>query len=270
MHAAEEVTHGEVGKLETYLAYDTSLSPAEGELYLVARLGCESELYVDGAIDGVGLWHGVHLFWVEVSHLGYLLHGHLEGIHAEKVAWLEVELAAHYFFIDACVSVDLYLVDGGLYAFADAHFEVNGVAYDVALYVHHIVKDVALIVVECADRLLLALAFESLVDEDSVVDIAFLHLKDAVEVFGAEDGVAYPVDAADVIFLAFVDVDVYVNKVVAEVYNTVAVDVGITVAEFVVLLDDALFVFFIFFLDELLCLEEALEAFFIGLLQEAA
>ena len=210
----------------------------------------------------------VHLFGVEVSHLSKVLVGLLEGIHGEEVTWLEGEFTANDIFINSCIAVDLDLVDRGLDTFHDAYLQVDGVVFFTHFYRVDTVEDVTLVVVVVADSVFVAL--KAAVDVFGVIDIAFLHAEQSVELVGGIDSVADPADVAYIVFLTFVDVDVDVNKVVAEVHHAVADDLGITITHFVIFLDDALLVFLVFLGDEFLGSHEVDQLVLMGFLEQTA
>ena len=100
-----------------------------------------------------------------------------------------------------------------------------------------------------------------------VVYISLFHPEQVVQLFRWIERVTYPGDIAQVVFITFIYLDVNVYCFVIKWGNTVFDDHCVTVSQFVILVDDKLFVFFIFFVDELLGSEQVFQlTFFVGLL----
>ena len=124
----------------------------------------------------------------------------------------------------------------------DSHLEVDGVADDVHLGGLERVEDVSVVPIEVANGVVVL--NKSLFHELLVVDIALVHSELRTQEVGGVDGVADPVDVSDVVFLAFVDLDVDVHVLGIVVPNTVFHDDGVAESVFVVFLDEFLLVFF--------------------------
>ena len=106
---------------------------------------------------------------------------------------------------------------------------------------------------------------DTVVQQFLVVDISFLHPELFVQQVGRIDRISYPCNVAEVILLSFVDFHVYVYCFIIVCRDTVGHDLRVTVTEFVVFVEDFLFVFFVFFLNELFGTEQVDEfTFFVG------
>ena len=75
-----------------------------------------------------------------------------------------------------------------------------------------------------------------------VIHIPLLHAQHAAEVFGREDGVAHPCDVADIVFFALVHLNIYVDMLLVHIPHAVFHDGGITIAQFVVFVEQVLLV----------------------------
>ena len=203
-----------------------------------------------------------------MAHLSDVLVRLLEGVHREEVARLERQFAADDIFIDAGVAVDFNLVDAGLCSLEDANLKVDRVAFLAHFDGLDAVEHVTVVVVIVRHSVIVFL--QALLDVLHVVHVALLHAQHVVEGVCRVDGVAHPRDVAHIVFLALVEMDEDIDGVVAEVHYAVGHNLSVAVAEFVVLLDDALLVFLVFFGGELLGSEDVGELVLVRLLEKSA
>ena len=201
-----------------------------------------------------------------MTHGCYLAIGTFEGLLAEEVAGLVAELAADNVLVDAVVTVDAHVADVGLLVLLDAHLQVHAVAHDVHLHGVELVEEVAVVVVEVADGVVIRA--EALLEVRLVVDVTLLHAQLIVEVCRRVERVSHPLDVADVVLLTFLHPDDDVDRALVVGAYAVVDDAGVAVAELVVLLDEAFLVLGPALVDELLGAEPAAhEAAFVGLLE---
>ena len=167
-----------------------------------------------------------------------------------------IEFAAHYMLVHARVTYYIYLIDGSRSALVDPHLEVNGVVVHIHLDGIDVKEEVTLIGVQFRHGIIVLR--ESFVELLEVIRRAGLDTQDGVEVVVGVDGVADPVDGADVVLVALADghIDIDSRGVFGVGGYTVGNDVGITVTKFVVLLDDGFLVVLELGGDELLGAEE--------------
>ena len=103
-----------------------------------------------------------------------------------------------------------------------------------------------------------------------VVHVATLHLECLLECLRAIERVAHPTDVAYIVFLALVNMEVYIHEILTHINHTVRVDIGIAETKFVIFLNHTLLILIKLVLNEFLGFEEALKAFLVGFLQETA
>ena len=186
----------------------------------------------------------------------------------EQFTGAHTQLAAHHLLIEAVVTVDYHLVDTRLRTLDDVHFEVDRVGVNVLLNRHEVEEEVAIVHVEVGNGIIVFGG--TLVEELLVVHVARLDTEDIVEHIRGVDGVSHPVDARDIVFLSFLNLEIHIHLVVIVVYHAVAENLGIAVAKLVVFVDDELLVGLVVVGDKLLLAEKLLEASaLIGLLHHA-
>lgn len=199
---SEEVLHGEVGEFESDASDDACLSPSGREFDLVAAFGGERIGDINGSRFGIRFdvfsEFCLQCFGVELVHLCEVLHGAFDGIHGEEVARFGSEFASDDVFIDAVISGDAHVVEGGLSSFVDSNFEVDGVVVDVDFDRIHAGEDVAVVVVEVCHGVIFVA--ESFVEEIHVIDISLLHFQDSFHEVRRIDRVADPGDVSEVVF----------------------------------------------------------------------
>ena len=182
-----------------------------------------------------------------------------EGVHkvllTEEHTGLRVELAAHDIFIDDIITADLHLIDGRLRPFGDTHFEGDGVAHDVGLHGIDASEDIAIIIVEVADSILIY--GETVLEALLVVDVPRADSQKLREQLGGVLRIPDEADILDIVLLPFVDleVDVYLAGT-RDGYNAIAHQLGVAIARSLVALDEVLQVLLVVRVDELLLLED--------------
>ena len=182
-----------------------------------------------------------------------------EGVHkvllTEEHTGLRVELTAHDIFIDDIITADLHLIDSRLRSFGDTHFEGDGVAHDVGLHGIDTSEDIAIIIVEVADSILIY--GEKVLEALLVVDVPWADSQELREQLGGVLRVPDEADILDIVLLPFVDleVDVYLAGT-WDGYDTIAHQLGVTIARSLVALDEVLQVLLVVRVDELLLLED--------------
>ena len=166
---SEEILNGEVGKRQTNAAHDTRLSPTGGQFNLVAGLGDQVPVDVDGSVVIIGLDVGNKLLRVKQIHLPQIIEGAHDGIAVEEVARFGAKLAAHDVFVHAVIARDADIVDGGLRTFADADFKVDRVVLNVDLDGIETAEHITVVIVLHTDGVLVLL--KTLVEQRLVVHV---------------------------------------------------------------------------------------------------
>ena len=115
-----------------------------------------------------------------------------------------------------------------LRALHDAYLYINRVINDVDVGGLNAREDITVIIVVVMHGIVVL--NQSLVHELLVVDVTFLHIQDLVENIRIIDGVAYPCDVANIVFLAFVDFDVNVDMLIVDRPDRVVFDSAIAEA----------------------------------------
>lgn len=203
-------------------------------------------------------------FGVELVHLCEVLHGAFDGIHGEEVARFGSEFASDDVFIDAVISGDAHVVEGGLSSFVDSNFEVDGVVVDVDFDRIHAGEDVAVVVVEVCHGVIFVA--ESFVEEVHVIDVSLLHFQDSFHEVRRIDRVADPGDVSEVVFFSLIVVEIDVHVFFIDVDDAVCDEECIAEAPSVKFFDGAGFVFLKFFGNVFFGAEEVVEFVFSCLL----
>ena len=201
-----------------------------------------------------------------MPHLRQLAQGaHDVGLGVE-LSGLGVEFAADDMLIDTGVADDVDFVDGGRLPLVHAHLVVDGVAVDTHLDGLDIEEEVALVGVEFGDGIIVLV--EAFVEFLEVVGVAALDAEDGVEVFVGVNGVADPCDVAEEVLCALIDseIDIDAGGIFGGTDYAVGDDLGVAVADFVVLLNDQLLVILKLLRDEFLGAEEVDDVVVVGLL----
>ena len=230
---------------------------------MVVGFRLEVEDDINGSVFFVRLRTDVHLFGVEVTGLcNFASRTHKVGFR-EQVARAHAQFAANHLFVEAVVTVNHHLVDGSLFAFEHAHFQCDGVAFNLTFNRNELVEQITVVHVKVGNCVVVLLS--AFVEQFLVVYIAFFNAEHIVEYASGIHGVAHPVDVADVVFLAFVDSEIDVDGLFVVVHHAVLHDDGIAVAFFVIFVDDELLVGFKIVGHEFLLAEEANKvALFVG------
>ena len=194
-----------------------------------------------------------------------------EVLLVEQLTGLYKQLTAYDLFIKAVVTVDDHVVDGGLWSLDHSHLKGDWVAVYVLLDGYELIEEITLILIDVGYVVVIALVgVGALLENLLVVDIAGLHVEHIVKEVARIDGVAHPVDWADVVLLALFKGDVDVDGLVVVGDYAVAQDFCVTVALFVILFDDAVQVVLEVAFNKLLLAEEVDElALLVGLLHRA-
>ena len=149
------------------------------------------------------------------------------------------------------------MVEVGLLALADAHFEVDGVAHNVHFRRLQVIEEVAVVPVVVTYRVLVLR--ESLVHQLLVIDVTFLHAELVAQVVGRGYGIAHPSNIADIVLLAFFQFYQDVDMLFVHIPYGVFEDGHVTVAQLVVLLNKGFLSLSVAFVGKLLGLEHGLE-----------
>ena len=230
--ASEEILEGEVGELESDSADDARLSPSGREFNLVAALGGEGIGDIDGARllvrHDVALYVLCEEFGVKLVHVRQFAYGAFDALHGEEVAGLGAELAPYDIVEHALIARDAHAVEGGLLAFANAHFEVDAIAFHIDFHGVETVEDIAIVVVLLPDGIFVFR--EALVAQADVIDIALLHAEGMIEGIGGIDRIAHPADIAEIIFPSFIEVEIDIHVLLIVGHHGVGLDEGIAIA----------------------------------------
>ena len=229
---AEEVGHGEVCELQSHAAYDTGLSPSEGELHLVVGLLLQVPVDVDSTVLIVRLHIRCDGLRVEIAHARQLTCRTLEGLLREQVSRLSTELTAYDILVEAVVAVDAYMADVRLLSLIDTHLQVYGVADDVHLCRSKTIEDVSIVPIFISDGIVIAR--KSLLEIGLVVHISLLHVEQTREVISRIDGVADPCYVADVVLLSLINLQVDVHMLIVDIPDTVLQYLSVTVSVLVI------------------------------------
>ena len=189
-----------------------------------------------------------------MAGLGYFTQrAHKVGL-TEQFAGLDAQLAAHNLLIKTIIAIDYYVVDTGLGAFHNAHFQRNTITVNIFFDRYELEEEISVVHVQRVDCIIIST--QSLVHVLLVVDISGLHTKDAVEYSIGIHCIAYPIDILDVVFFAFVNIDIDVYKFFVIRHNAITHDDSITITFFVIFFDNTIEVIAVVLLDEFLLAEE--------------
>ncbi len=264
----EEILDREVSELQSQLAYDTGLAPAEREFNLVIGFGLEVEHHVDSTVVFIGLHVGIHVLGIEMSGLSDFAQRTYKVALAEQFARFYTELAADNLFVKSVVAVDGHIVDSGLRTFHHTHFQRYAVAGNFAFDRHEVIEQVTVVHVQVGHSVLVF--GESLVHQLLVVYVAGLEFEIGVEYFIGVYRVAHPCNILDIVLASLVDVDVNIDHLLVVRHYRVSHDFGVAIALFVVLLEYAVKVVAVIVLNEFFLLEQVQNlAVFIGFLHGA-
>ena len=188
----------------------------------------------------------------------------MKSLAAEQIARLRTQFTPDNVFINTVVARDAHVVNGGLLAFANAHFKVDGIVHDVDFDRIKAVEDVAVVVILRTDSVFVFI--EALVEQRLVIDVTRLHFERHVERIGREHCITHPLNASYIILVTLEEVDVDVNVLVVDVHDTVTQQEGVAIAPLVHLVDDEALVFLVFLGKEFFRLEKVQQGRFMRLL----
>ena len=149
----QEVLHGEVRKLQTQLTDHTCLSPTGRELNLVVRLRCQVILDIHCSVLRIRYRLRLHIFRIEMSHLGNFTNGTHQVFTAEQHTWLGTKLTTYDIFIQTVVTINDYTVDGSLRAFLDTYFQRDRVVIHIHFYRVGTEEDITIIIIHIGNRI---------------------------------------------------------------------------------------------------------------------
>jgi len=135
------------------------------------------------------------------------------------------------------------------------HLQIDGVSHDVHFRRLQVIEEVTVVPVVVSHGILVFA--QSLVEQLLVVDVALLHAEHTAEVVCGEHGVSHPRDIADIVFLSFVYLDIYVHVLRVVCPHAVVENLGVAVAQLIVFVDELLFAFLVALRRELGGLHEA-------------
>ena len=245
----QEVLHGEVGKLQTQLTDDTGLTPTGRELDLVVGLGGQVILNVHRSVFRIRYGHRIHVFRVEVSHLGQFTYGTHQGVTAEELARFRTQLTTDNVFIQAVVTVDDDPVDRCLRTLLDTDLQGDRVARHIRLDRIGTEEEVTVIIIDIGHSIIVGL--QTLLQFLLVIDITALHAQYGLQVFRRILRVTHETDILQIIFLPLFDRQVNIHLLLVVVDHTVCQQDSIPITELVVFRDDVLLIILILFGREL-------------------
>ena len=166
------------------------------------------------------------------------------------------------------VAVDDYVVERGLLTLGDTEFDINRVVLDFCLHRSYVEEEVTVVSVELGHvhLCLLASAVEALFHGYHIVNVSFLYLQHLVQGVGRIDGVAGPGYVAEIVFVALFEHQIYGKFFGLDVIDGIAYQTGVAIAGLVEGGNDRLLVVDVFFLVELLAVEEVVDLVGLGLL----
>ena len=149
------------------------------------------------------------------------------------------------------------MTDMSLCTLLDTHLQVDAVANDVDLGGLQLIEQVTVVPIVVADGILIFR--QALLHQLLVVDIAFLHAQGSVQVVGGYHGVTHPGDVTDIVFLTLIDLHIDVDVLLVHRPYRVFQNGGVTVAQFVIFVNERRLGLFIAFRGKLLGLEHVLQ-----------
>ena len=257
---AQEVAQREVVELDTHTTNDTCLSPTQRQLQLVVGLLLQVPVDIHGTVLVVGFHIGTDGLSIEITHLGYLTIRTHQRLLGEEVTRLGTQLTTYHFLVQTVVTIDVHLIQVGLRTFLYAHLQIDAVTHDVNLSRLDLREHITIIIIVVAHSIIIFL--QALFYQLLVVHIAFLHAEDIVQTsnvtysIGGIDGVSYPGDVADIVFVALVNLHKDVHVLVVLAPDRVLDDGSIAETQLVVFLQQLLLGLFETFGGVLLGLEE--------------
>lgn len=172
---------------------------------------------------------------------------------AEKLAGLDIKLAAYNLFIQAVIALNNDIVDACLRSFLHTELQINRITLNIFFDRNEAIEQIAIVHIPVRHRVIIGL--QTLFKKLLVIHVALLHIKHAVKKLGVVESVSDPCYIIDIVSFALFKVDIYINTLFIVGHNAVAKNLRIAVAFLIVFLDDARQVVFIvalnkFFLTE--------------------
>ena len=229
----EQVSHREVIQLQSYLTYDTSLSPSERELNLVVRLLLKIPVNVHRTVFAVRSYIRVYLLLIEVSHRCYLTGRTHQCILREEIARLCTQLTAHYLLIQSGITRYPHMRYVCLWSLHYAHLKVDAVAYHVHLHGVELIEQVTIIPI-CVAYGIFILS-QSFLQQSLVIHVTLVHTEDFRQLIRIIHGITSPCYVAQIIFLTLKQAEIYVHMLlVTSRYHAVSEQHGIAIATLVI------------------------------------
>ena len=189
-----------------------------------------------------------------MSHLHQSTHGLYQVLTIEQIARAYQEVTTHHILIDTVVTTDDNLVDSGLLSFHDAHFQVDGVTFNVHFHRVEGVEQVTVVIVQVTDGIIIA--HQTFIEQFLIIYVTTLHMEQAFELGRRINGVTHPSDVTQIIFLTFIYMHEDIYRTFIKRGNAVFHNHGITVTQLIVLVDNQLLVSLVILIRELFGTED--------------
>ena len=141
----------------------------------------------------------------------------------------------------------------GLCTFLNAHFQVNGIAYDVHLNRIEVVEQVTIVPIVVANGIIVFL--QAFVHLFLVVDVTFFHTQGGIQVVGSYYGITYPCDVSQIVALSFVQFHKDIHMLFIDSPYGVFQNGSVAITQFVVFIDECLLGFIVTFWSKFLGFE---------------
>ena len=136
--ATKQVLHREVGELQTCTAYNACDTPTCRHFDLVTSFGHQwiGDVYCSRTFIGAYVFEDFALehFVVKLLCCSQFAHGALQSFDGKEVARLGANFTTNDVVVNTVVAGDAHTVELGLFAFANAHFKVDAVAFYFGFY----------------------------------------------------------------------------------------------------------------------------------------
>ena len=139
---------------------------------------------------------------------------------------------------------------GNTLYFLNTHFEVDRVPVNIHFYRVKVIKHITAVVVVVTNSIFIST--QTFIHKFLVVYISSLHAELFIQHISREDGITYPCNISQIIFVTFFDAHIYIYGTVIIRSHAVYYDLGITITQLVILINNKLFVFFVFLFNEFL------------------
>ena len=117
----------------------------------------------------------------------------------------------------------------------DTHFEVDAVTYNIDFSRLKLIEEVTIVPVFITHSVIIF--SQALVEELLIIHISLSHTEDMSEVISGIDGITHPCDVAEIVFLSFLHLHIYIDMLLVEGGDAIFEYHGIAVTELVILLD---------------------------------